>query len=289
MVVMAPRLQFMDLSVDIKSLIVSFVGPDFLPLGREHKAWSTSARPDLNVQVIRPTDLKNLCLTCKLLHAITVRTLYHEVTLEVGSPTDTKLINFISPRNIGLAHIRKMDLYLAEVMDKCNQLQQANFAIRMILEFLPEDILEKFSWHPWSPFLADNLILLFKKQRKMKWLEAIALDRDVLPELEKLPQFNTVFGNVRKLGLYPDSREVLNMCAALLQRSPKVEKITLHASFDEDHDQTPIPSRELNDSSTAPGKFPNQDKVEFLASAAPDRKPATRFDHEYDIWPYAAV
>jgi hypothetical protein len=188
----------------------------------------------------------------------------------VGSPTDTKLINFISPRNIGLAHIRKMDLYLAEVMDKCNQLQQANFAIRMILEFLPEDILEKFSWHPWSPFLADNLILLFKKQRKMKWLEAIALDRDVLPELEKLPQFNTVFGNVRKLGLYPDSREVLNMCAALLQRSPKVEKITLHASFDEDHDQTPIPSRELNDSSTAPGKFPNQDKVEFLASAAPD-------------------
>ena len=67
----------------------------------------------------------------------------------------------------------------------------------MILEFLPQDILEEFrcecpayrecrrspyidnedpddyshSWCPWKPFSADNLLLLYKKQRKMKWLE----------------------------------------------------------------------------------------------------------------------
>jgi hypothetical protein len=139
------------------------------------------------------------------------------------------------------------------VTDKCNQLQQANLAVRMLLEFLPENILEKFSWHPWSSFSAENLQLLYRKQRRMKWLEAIALDRDIIEDLEKWSGFPGVFENVRKLGLYPDSREVLNMCAALVKRTPKVEKITIHASFDDDADQPPIPLRELNDSSTGPG------------------------------------
>jgi hypothetical protein len=144
-----------------------------------------------------------------------------------------------------------LDLYLADVLDKCNQLQQANFAMRMILELLPQDILEKFSWHPWSPFSGENLILLYKKQRKMKWLEGIALDRDVLEDIKKLPHFEQVFHNVRKLGLYPDSREVLDYCHLLVKNSPKVEKITLHASFEES--DSPIPNRELNDSATGPG------------------------------------
>jgi len=196
--------------------------------------------------------MKSLCLTCKELHRITVKRLYHEVTLDVGSPNDTNLTAFLNPKNLGLPHVRKLDLYLADVPEKCNQLQQANFAIRMILEFLPEDILEKFSWHPWSPFGADNLVMLYKKQKKMKWLEGIALDRDALAEVEKLPHFDQMFQNSRKLGLYPDSREVLNYCATLVKKTPKVEKITLHASFDDDHDSA-IPSRELNDSATGPG------------------------------------
>lgn len=187
------------------------------------------------------------------MHEITVRYLYREVIVEVGSPADGRLLSLVNPRNIGLQHIRQLDLYLADVQDKCNQLQQANLAVRLLLEFLPENILDKFSWHPWSAFASENLQLLYRKQRKMKWLEAIALDKDVLAELEKTPNFNDIFKNVRKLGLYPDSREVLNMCAALIRRTPKVEKITLHASFDEDHDAQPIPSRELNDSSTGPG------------------------------------
>jgi hypothetical protein len=197
--------------------------------------------------------MKNCALVCHQLHQITVRHLYREVTLEVGSATDTKLTAFINPRNIGLPHIRKMDLYLAEVMDKCNQLQQAHFAIRMILEFLPENILEKFSWHPWSPFSAENLVLLYKKQRRMKWLEGIALDKNCIEELEKQEDFDGLFRNVRKLGLYPDSRDVLNFCAMLVKRTPNPQKITLHASFDEDTDRNTISSRELNDSSTGPG------------------------------------
>lgn len=72
------------------------------------------------------------------------------MTLELGSPNDYRLGAFLNPKNIGLQHLRKLDLYLADVEDKCNQQRQADFAIRMILELLPENILEKFSWHPWS-------------------------------------------------------------------------------------------------------------------------------------------
>jgi hypothetical protein len=197
--------------------------------------------------------LKNLCLSCKDLHQRAVRSLYREVIVEVGSPNDGRLLSLVNPKNIGLQYIRQLDLYLADVQDKCNQLQQANFAVRTLLEFLPENTLDKFSWHPWSAFASENLRLLYRKQRKLKWLEAIALDKDILEELEQWPEWDSIFSDVRKLGLYPDSRDVLNMCAALLKRTPKVEKITLHASFDEDHDPSPIPSRELNDSSTGPG------------------------------------
>lgn len=217
----------MDLSVDLKTLIVQHIN--------------------------RPTDLRNVCLTCKQLHEIAVRQLYYEVTLDVGSPNDTRLGAFLNPKNIGLPHIRKLDLYLADVIDKCNQLQQANFAIRMILELLPENILEKFSWHPWSPFSGDNLVLLYKKQKRMKWMESIALDRDVIAELQKLPDLEKVFENVRKIGLYPDSREVLDFCHFLLKNTTnkKLDKVTLHASFDEL--EPPVPDRELHDGSTGPG------------------------------------
>ncbi|XP_014551534.1 hypothetical protein COCVIDRAFT_42182 [Bipolaris victoriae FI3] len=224
---MASRLAFMDLSVDLKTLVIQHIN--------------------------RPTDLKNLCLTCKQLHEIAARQLYYEVTLDVGSPNDTRLAAFLNPRNIGLQHVRKLDLYLADVLDKCNQQQQANFAIRMILELLPENQLDKFSWHPWSPFSGDNLVLLYRKQKRMKWLEGISLDRNVLEELQKLPNIDKCFENVRKIGLYPDSREVLEFCHFLLKNTAKrtLDKITLHASFDEL--DSSITTRELNDTVNEPG------------------------------------
>jgi hypothetical protein len=217
----------MELSVDLKTIVVQHIN--------------------------RPTDLRNICLTCPQLHQIAVRQLYYQVTLEVGSPQDTRLGAFLNPKNIGLQHLRKLDLYLADVVDKCGQVQQANFAIRMILELLPENILEKFSWHPWVPFCTDNLVLLYKKQKRMKWMESISLDRKVIEELEKLPDLDSIFQNVRKIGLYPDSRDVLDFSHFLLKHTAnrKLDKITLHASFDEF--DPPVPERELHDSSTAPG------------------------------------
>ncbi|KAH6643988.1 hypothetical protein C7974DRAFT_12134 [Boeremia exigua] len=218
--------------------------PDFTKLPTDLKTLVVD-------HITRPTDLQSLCLTSKQLRDITVRRLYRDVTIDVGSSKDTRLGAFLNPKNIGLQHIRKLDLYLTDVLDKCNQIHQANFAVRMILELLPENILDKFSWHPWSPFSADNLVLLYKKQKRLKWAESIALDRNVLEELQKIPGLNEQLTNVRKIGLYPDSREVLDYCHFLLKHTSNLDKITIHASF-EDSD-VPIPDRELNDSSTGPG------------------------------------
>lgn len=95
-------------------------------------------------QVNRPSDLKNVCLVSKELHEIAVRFLYHHVDLDLGSLKDNLMPSFLSPRNIGLKHIRKIRCFLANVPDTCNQVQQATFATRMLLEFLPENILEEF-------------------------------------------------------------------------------------------------------------------------------------------------
>lgn len=108
------------------------------------------------MQVVRPSHLKNVCLVDKQLHRIAVRHLYSSVALDLGSPNDTRLSAFLSPGNIGLKYVRQLRLYLAVVYDKCNQEQQAHFATRIILDFLPEDVLEEFRYATVPPDHKDQ-------------------------------------------------------------------------------------------------------------------------------------
>ena len=118
------------------------------------------------------------------------------------------------------------------------------------------------SWCPWTPFSAENLMLLYRKQRKMKWLEVMDLDRDILPELKKNEKLQReMFQSVRRLALYPENRETLRLCQFYVQKVAEVlEDLTIHTNFHEYHDpRDPSPhddfveARELNDSATAPG------------------------------------
>jgi hypothetical protein len=128
---------------------------------------------------------------------------------------------------------------------------QAEFAIRMLLEFLPENQLEKFSWHPWRSFALTNLELLYRKQRKMNWLEAIALDKTVDKALIRSLKLDSVVSNVTRIGLYPDSRDTLLLSNEILKRLKRVEKLTLHANFADA--EIEIPAAELQDTPTVPG------------------------------------
>ncbi|EMC95885.1 hypothetical protein BAUCODRAFT_507579 [Baudoinia panamericana UAMH 10762] len=222
------KLQFGDLPEDIKALVV------------EH--------------ILRPTDLKNICLVNKQLHGLAVKELYRKVDLDLGSRNDTHLSAFLNPNNKGLKHIKQIRLHRANIHDRRNT-QLINFATRMLVEFLPEDVLEEFSWCPWERFSADNMLLLYKKQRKMKWLEAFDLDRDILPELKKNTKLQDgVFSCVRKLALYPENQATLQLCHFFVEKiSDVLEEMMIQADF-EPHDQIPTLSlRDINDTATGPG------------------------------------
>lgn len=176
------------------------------------------------------------------------------MNLEVGGARDTLLAAFLHPRNIGLQHVRKLDIYLADAGAKDAKIDQANFAVRMLLEFLPENNLREFSWHPWQPMSADNLVLLYQKQRKLEYVEGISLDKDPWPQLDHQSHLDQLLQGVRKISIFPDAREVLEYSGQLLRRITKLDELNLHTDFcsTPDHPHF-ISPRELNDSPTAPG------------------------------------
>jgi len=95
------------------------------------------------------------------------------------------------------------------------------------------------------------LIQLYKKQKKMKWLEAIMTDSTFDSKLIKELNFDSVVGDVERLGLYPDSKGTLDFSHELLRRVVKLKKLTIHANFE--NAAPPLTSRELNDTATGPG------------------------------------
>ena len=118
------------------------------------------------------------------------------------------------------------------------------------------------SWCPWQPFSADNLLLLYRRQRKIKWLEAMDADRDILSEIKKDERLqDTIFKEVRKLALYPENRATLDLAGFYVSKMKDVvEELILHANFfevSERRARSPpadvIDTRELNDSATGPG------------------------------------
>lgn len=123
------RTEFVSLPADIKSAIVSYI--------------------------IRPSDLKNVCLVSHEMHEIAVRFLYESIAFDLGSAGDNRLSAFLQSRNKGLKHVRQIRLYLASSEDCRSMLSddtcrsqevQAQFATNMLLEFLPEDVLEEFRY-----------------------------------------------------------------------------------------------------------------------------------------------
>ena len=117
------------------------------------------------------------------------------------------------------------------------------------------------SWCPWKKFSTDTLLLLYRKQRKMKWLEVMDLERDILPDLKKNEKMQKeLFQHTRRLALYPENRESLRLCGFYVQKTADVlEDLNVHTSFHETidpRDPSPpdiIEPREINDSGTRPG------------------------------------
>jgi len=77
------------------------------------------------------------------------------------------------------------------------------------------------------------VLLLYKKQRKLKWLEAMDLDRDILPDLQKDERLQrSMFASARKLALYPENRTTLQLGEFLVTNlKGALEDLIVHCNF----------------------------------------------------------
>ncbi|MCJ1287072.1 hypothetical protein MMC26_006420 [Xylographa opegraphella] len=236
--------QFKDLPLDIKHTIISFID--------------------------RPTDLKNLCLGSKELRDISTPILYRSIHLFVGGPQDMRLSAFLGAGNPGIPHIREIFLRLEKmvIQDKHRHYhsddsseeeeveesatipaRQAQFTVRLLLDFLPKDILNIFSWQNWEPLSVDNFLLLCKKQRSLRVLEIGPMDRPLAPVLEKHPDIFDKLTELNSIDVYPDTLDRLTASQKLLQAKPDIEHLCISTGFEYSNEDPD----DLHDSSIRPG------------------------------------
>ncbi|KAI9654584.1 MAG: hypothetical protein M1831_005345 [Alyxoria varia] len=243
----APTENLMDLSTDLLTLIASYV--------------------------VRPLDMVNLCLTCKRFHEITVRHLYQTVELDLGGHADRKLAAFLNPRNIGIPHIRNIKIWhVRDPRDKA-QSKQVQFAIAMLLEALPRNQLERFrskacllkplrtqiltttsnDWHQSEEFSIDNLKTLYRRQKKLKWLEAMTLSTSLDNRIKRQLDFDSVMKDTEEVGLWLDSVQAIEMAGEITKRVKKLKNLTIRLSLP--LLDNPSPSlAQWNDTITGPGR-----------------------------------
>ena len=121
-------------------------------------------------QVTRPEDLKSLCLTSKALRDIATPLLYRKMFLFIGGHKDIRISGLLSRTNPGIQHIRKVSLQLEKTIIPLTRpspddsdsssdeesepkfesivgaARQAQFTVRLLIDFLPNDILENFRY-----------------------------------------------------------------------------------------------------------------------------------------------
>lgn len=102
-------------------------------------------------------------------------------------------------------------------------------------------------------------MLLYRRQKQMKWLEAMDMDRPILQDLKKSPHVEQgLFDNARTLAIYPENRQSLNLGGYFIEKTKdKLEDLIVHTRFLTVDDGSPVRSdlsiRELNDTATGPG------------------------------------
>ena len=108
----------------------------------------------------------NLCLTCKDIREIVTPALYHRMLLFIGGRRDLRVSAMLARDNPGIPHIRKIHLELERTIQPAQQNaddssdeenspvtedvviagRQAQLTVRMLLDFLPANILEEFRY-----------------------------------------------------------------------------------------------------------------------------------------------
>ena len=130
--------------------------------------------------------------------------------------------------------------------------RQSQLTVRILLDFLPANILEVFSWQNWEPLSVDNFMLLCQKQKSLRVLEIGPMDRPLDPLLEKHPDIFEGLTELNSVDVYPDTVDRLKASQKLLKAKPHIEHLCVSTGFEYAHNHNDIPE-DLHDSSTRPG------------------------------------
>jgi hypothetical protein len=224
-----------------------------------------------------------------------VKYLYEDITLELGSRRDDRIVALCDPGNKGLKHIKRIRILR---VSKSSQARQARLMCKLLLQSIPDDTLEEVrcdtsvladdsdaafeltrpghadivirtTQGPGSPLSADALLLLYRKQRKLKWLEAT--DCDVLHDLKENTKLQANISHAKCLALYPITRSALDLCEFYLTAlKDRLEELVVYPDIDDYSGRSRSRSRStsvsedgdasnnsntpsLNDTATAPG------------------------------------
>ncbi|KAK6005304.1 hypothetical protein QM012_008083 [Aureobasidium pullulans] len=215
--------------------------------------------PELQTNIFRhiprPSDLKSLCRTSKRLYDVAVKELYHTVSLEIGTRSDLRLSAMLHPSNAGLKHIKNLRIQFTPQHIDISEADTSRVQtiVRMLIDFLPENILEDFEWSPWLAFDQETFISLLDRQKRLQWLTALRLDGvDAIEKLEaKASDHVYLYENCQKLAIYPDSVSTLELGQFLLSKMSTLTELIVHTNFA--HGHVHYTTRELNDTPTGPG------------------------------------
>ncbi|KAI9699364.1 MAG: hypothetical protein M1836_002975 [Candelina mexicana] len=194
---MAP-MDFQGLPLDIKALILDYI--------------------------IRPTDMKTLCLVSKHLCSLMTPQLYRRVVLDIGGPPDQRVPALLSPDNRGLYHIRALVLEGHSEYDE----RQAFLDLRLITELLPRDILHSFSWDLSSPIRVEDLLLLYQRQKELRNIKISRTDQPFFEVLTTRPLILSTLKLVEVVDIYATCEDSLCAGQKVLETYRDIDTLHIH-------------------------------------------------------------
>ena len=169
--------------------------------------------------------------------------------LFLGGYQDHRLLRYLTDRNPGFPHIRKIhvhadpELSRNELHERSNDsaleslvksiriADQAQNTLCLILERLPESTLECFEWLINRPLSVSTLLLLCRKQKRLANLCLMTTEGPLFPELEKNPDIFREMTSLSSLYMCPNTFDMLQACGKLVHDSSNVQDLMTTNDF----------------------------------------------------------
>ncbi|KAF2227706.1 hypothetical protein BDZ85DRAFT_6377 [Elsinoe ampelina] len=177
----------------------------------------------------RPSDFKNLCLTNKDWYDPGVKLLYADMHLLIGSREDCDLVYTFNPRNVALRYIQELEI---STIDEAPALL-VECTLRIILEYLPEDVLRRFTWSEVAPPSVNAIRKLYSTQRRLGNLQVmptIPLTTAVSSHYgveEVAPAYGKTLDGRQKLELIIDSETSFQLSQYLVQAASSIRTLDI--------------------------------------------------------------